>query len=67
MKIELNNRIVEFQEESMTIEQLLKAKKFTYQKIIVKVNDLIIEPEDFSKTIIKNEDKVIVLHLLAGG
>jgi len=67
MKITLNNRPETFERSSMTMGELMKIKKFTYQKIIVKVNNQVIEPHEYDSTIIKENDNVVVLHLLAGG
>ncbi|MGE0090287.1 MAG: sulfur carrier protein ThiS [Bacteroidales bacterium] len=67
MKITLNNRPETFECTSMTMGELMQIKKFTYKKIIVKVNNIIIEPHEYESTIIKENDNVVVLHLLAGG
>ncbi len=67
MKITLNNRPVTFECTSMTMGELMKIKKFTFTKIIVKVNNKIVEPHEYDSTIIKENDIVMVLHLLAGG
>jgi len=67
MKIILNNRPETFECTSMTMGELMEIKKFTYKKIIVKVNNIIVEPDEYDTTIIKENDNVVVLHLLAGG
>lgn len=67
MKITLNNRPETFERSSMTMGELMKIKNFTYKKIIVKVNNKIIEPDEYDSTILKENDIVVVLHLLAGG
>jgi len=67
MKIILNNRPETFECTSMTMGELMEIKKFTYKKIIVKVNNKIVEPHEYNSTIIKENDNVVVLHLLAGG
>jgi sulfur carrier protein len=67
MKITLNNRPETFECTSITMGELMKIKKFTYKKIIVKVNHKIVEPHEYDSTIIKENDNVVVLHLLAGG
>lgn len=67
MKITLNNRSETFECSSMTMGELMKIKNFTYQKIIVKVNNKIVEPNEYDSTIINENDIVVVLHLLAGG
>lgn len=64
--IKLNN--IEFPwEEGMTVESLMKKKKFTYSRIIVKINNQHIEQDDYSSTIINDGDDVQMVHLLAGG
>jgi sulfur carrier protein len=45
----------------------MEIKNFSYQKIIVKLNNIIIEKEDFKNTIVKEGDNLQILHLLAGG
>ena len=67
MKITLNNRPETFDCASMTMGELMKNKKFTFKKIIVKVNNKIVEPAEYDSTIINENDNVMVLHLLAGG
>jgi len=67
MKITLNNRPATFECDSMTMGDLMKIKKFTFKKIIVKVNNIIVEPHEYDSTVIKENDNVMVLHLLAGG
>lgn len=51
----------------MTVESLMNKKKFTYSRIIVKVNGQHIEQEDYNKVIINDGDDVQMIHLLAGG
>ncbi|HOK38756.1 MAG: sulfur carrier protein ThiS [Bacteroidales bacterium] len=67
MQITLNNKIEVFPNETLTIKEILELKKFTYPKLIVKLNDVIIEKEDFESTFLKEGDNLIILHLLAGG
>jgi thiamine biosynthesis protein ThiS len=67
MKITLNNRPETFECTSMTMGELMKIKNFTYKKIIVKHNHKIVESNEYDSTIIKENDIVVVLHLLAGG
>ncbi len=67
MKLILNNRDITFGTDTLTMADLMEIKKFTFKKIIVKVNKKFIEPEDYHKTFLKENDNVVVLHLLAGG
>jgi sulfur carrier protein len=67
MKIILNNRTEVFDKNNMSISEIMEIKNFSYQKIIVKLNNIIIEKEDFKNTIVKEGDNLQILHLLAGG
>ena len=67
MKIILNNRDQEFDEQQLSISEIMEIKKFSYQKIIVKLNNTFIEKEDYPHTIVKEGDNLMILHLLAGG
>jgi len=64
--IKLNNRDFPW-EKGMTVESLMNKKKFTYSRIIVKINNQHIEQEDYCKTAINDGDDVQMIHLLAGG
>lgn len=63
--IKLNGRDYPWKEG--TVKQLLEIKRFIYPRIIVKVNDEVISPEDYENTQINDGDDVKVIHLLAGG
>ena len=68
MKILLNNRNEVFNDyEEISVEQLLKLKKFTFPMIIVKINEKLIKKENYSASIIKNGDIVTAIHLISGG
>lgn len=64
--IKLNNRDFNWQ-EGMTVEDIMKIKKFSYSRIIVKINDKLIEQEDYAITVVNDGDDVKMIHLLAGG
>jgi thiamine biosynthesis protein ThiS len=67
MELTLNNRQETFDYATLTMGELMKIKKFTFKKIIVKINNKIVEPYEYDSTILKENDNVVVLHLLAGG
>lgn len=64
--IKVNNRDFEW-EEGLTVQKLLDKKRYTYPKLIVKVNDVLVPSEEYSSTVIRDGDDVKVIHLLAGG
>jgi len=69
MEIILNNNpdFVETTEKTITVEELLKIKKFSYKLLIVKVNDTIVTKEDYQRVTICDGDNVQVIHLITGG
>lgn len=68
MDILLNNRRESFPERSqMTVRELLEEKKFTFKFLVVRINDQVVNEESRTKTVIRDGDRVVVLHLMAGG
>jgi len=67
MEITLNNRKEKLDFEKITVQELLDIKKFTFKMIIVKVNGTLVEKSDYKNKIIKEGDKVDVIHLMSGG
>jgi sulfur carrier protein len=67
MKIILNNRREEFEKDTISIEEMLLLKKFSFRMRIIKINGLLIPKEKYSSTYIKNGDEVQMLYLMSGG
>lgn len=66
MSIEVNGRKIEwFENES--VKDLLKRIKYTFPLVIVKINDKIVFRNDYDKTIIPNQSKIDVIHMISGG
>ena len=64
--IKVNNRDFEWT-EGLTVQELLNKKSYTYPKLIIKINNVLVPSEEYSSTVIKDGDDVKVIHLLAGG
>lgn len=67
MKIILNNRDEEFNNESVTVSEMLLQKKYSFKMRIIKINGNLITKEKYDTTIIKNGDIVQMLYLMSGG
>ncbi|MEI6764009.1 MAG: sulfur carrier protein ThiS [Bacteroidota bacterium] len=67
MKIILNNREETFEKQEMTVNALLSEKNFTFKMLVIKVNDVLVKKEDYEKIVIRDNDRVSVLHLISGG
>jgi thiamine biosynthesis protein ThiS len=67
MKIILNNNPETFDAISLTVNQLLKLKNFTFKMLIIKINGTLIQKGEYETTAIHEGDDVNVLHLISGG
>lgn len=67
MKIILNNREEIIDRASLTLEELIQYKNFTFKLLVTKINDQLVKKDDRKTTHIKDGDKVVVLHMISGG
>lgn len=67
MKIILNNTPEEFDQAIMTVNELLKAKTFTFKMLVIKINGSLVKKDEYATATIKDNDDVMVLHLVSGG
>ncbi len=68
MNIQLNNRpeiIKDYSE--LTVQQLLEVKNFSYKMLLVRINNTTIKREEYDTALIKDGDRVAVIHLMTGG
>jgi len=67
MQIILNNRSEQFEGEELTVNELIKQKNFTFKLLVTKVNGKLVKVNERDQVIVKDGDKVEVLHLISGG
>jgi len=67
MNILLNNRKEEFSRDTMSVNEMLVLKKFSYKMRIIKINGLLISKEKYDSAIIHDGDDVQMLYLMSGG
>jgi sulfur carrier protein len=67
MKIILNNNPEKLEGSSVTVNELLRQKNFTFKMLIVKINGNLIPKGEYSTSVINEDDDVTVLHLISGG
>ncbi len=67
MKITLNNRTETIERDTMTFEELIEYKNFTFKLLVTKLNDKLIKKDERKITFINDGDKVVVLHMISGG
>jgi len=67
MKIILNNREEIFDKETISVNEMLLLKKFSFKMRIIKVNGALIPKDSYDSTLIKNGDDVQMIYLMSGG
>lgn len=67
MKITLNNRKEIIEAEAMTMNELIRYKNFTFKFLVTKLNGQLVKTADRDQAIVRNGDKIEVLHLITGG
>ena len=67
MRIILNNRDEEFSDSTLSIEEMLKLKKFSFKMRVIKINGKLVSKEDYNRTFIHDGDNVQMLYLMSGG
>lgn len=63
----LNNRPYDAWHEGVTIAEVREHMHYSWNKLVVKVNGKLIQPEDYDKVTLEENDDLMILHLLAGG
>ncbi len=69
MKIILNHReeFLETSNASLTINELLKLKKFSFTRLVVKINGKLVKRENFDLASFSENDNVEIIHMISGG
>jgi sulfur carrier protein len=67
MKIILNNNPESFNEDSLTVNEVLERKNYTFKMLVIKLNGALVRKENYNNTRIKDGDDLNVLHLISGG
>ena len=67
MKILLNNREVEFEQDKLSVNEILESKKLSFRMRIIKINGALISKESYNSTMVKEGDNVQVIYLMSGG
>ena len=67
MKILLNNREEEFDQDKLSVTEVLNLKKLSFRMRLVKINGVLISKDKYDSTYIREADSVQVLYLMSGG
>lgn len=63
----LNNRKETIESETITVNELLTLKNFTWKMLVIKINGTVIKRHEYDSLQIKEGDDVAVIHLITGG
>ena len=66
LSIQLNNRPYPHK-AGMTIASLMAENNFDFPSIIVKINEELIDEEDWATAVVSEGDNVEIIHLFGGG
>jgi thiamine biosynthesis protein ThiS len=67
MKFKLNDREEEFDKEMITVNDMLRMKRYTFRMRIVKINGNLIDRNKYDSTYINDGDNVQMIYLMSGG
>ncbi len=69
MKITLNHRqeILDTPNTTLTINELLKLKKFSFTRLVVKINGKLVKRENYDSAFFQENDNVEIIHMISGG
>ena len=67
MRIVLNNTLEEINADTLTVNELLQYKNFTFRLLVIKINGKLVKRQEYDTVTIKDGDNVIVMHLVSGG
>lgn len=67
MKITLNNRLENFDADSLSVSKIMEIKSFHFRMLVVRLNDSLIKREEYETTEVKDGDDLKIIHLVSGG
>lgn len=67
MKIILNNREESFEQDKMSIEDLIREKNFTFKLLVTKINGRLVKKDERASATVRDGDDVTILHMISGG
>ena len=65
--MQLNHRPYSQWREGLTVRNVIDENHFTWPKLVVKVNKVLIWPEEYGSQVLLESDDLEVIHLLGGG
>lgn len=69
MKLNLNNKeeMLDTTKDILSINEIRVIKKFSFNHLVVKINNVLIKKVRYDEPLVKDGDKVDIIHLISGG
>ena len=69
MNLILNNRdeVLDTSKDILTINEIREMKKYSFRSLVVKVNGQLVKRNRYDEPVVKDGDKVDIIHLISGG
>ena len=67
MNITLNNRPEVFEDDKLTVSEIMALKNFTFRMLVVKVNGKLIKKNQYSTAEVVDGDDLHIIHMISGG
>jgi len=67
MNILLNNRPEAFDADKLSITEIMQRKSFQFKLLVVKLNGVLIDKNDYASTFVSDGDNLMIIHLVSGG
>jgi sulfur carrier protein len=67
MNILLNNNPETIKSDSISVQELITLKNYTFALLVTKVNGQLVKKEDRLNVMVKDGDHVAIIHLISGG
>lgn len=67
MDITLNNRPETFEQESLSISDVLKIKNYSFKMMVIKINGKLIRKPEYGSSFVEDGDDLQIIHMISGG
>lgn len=67
MKVMINFIPAEFPEESLSVAEILRRKRYSFPKIITRINGRLVTREERERELVADGDELELYHMMSGG
>ncbi len=67
MKLIINHKEEEFDQDSINLNELLEKKELTFKRILIRVNGNVVNEDNKGSVELKDGDKLDIVRIISGG